>query len=53
MAEIPTTPIYFAIRTPDDTTALIDIYLGVSGILAPLLAAVFGGWLVGHGYRRC
>ena len=45
-------PIYFAIKPPDNTAAVTDAFLGVSGILAPLLAAVFGGWIVGHEFRQ-
>lgn len=52
VASLVIAPIYFAITTPDETTALTDAYLDVSGILAPLLAAVFGGWIVGHEYRQ-
>ena len=45
-------PIYFAIKPPNDAAAVTDAFLGVSGILAPLLAAVFGGWIVGHEFRQ-
>jgi ABC-type transport system involved in multi-copper enzyme maturation permease subunit len=52
IASLLIAPIYFAIKSPDDTTGLMDAYIGVSGILTPLLATVFGGWMIGHEYRQ-
>lgn len=45
-------PIYFAIREPAETAAVVDTFVGVFGVLAPLLGAVFGGWIVGHEFRQ-
>jgi len=45
-------PIYLAIKHPTDTATFADAYLGVAGIMAPLLGAVFGGWLIGHEFRQ-
>lgn len=45
-------PIYFAIKNPARTTVFTDAYLGVAGIMTPLLGAVFGGWMIGHEFRQ-
>ncbi len=45
-------PIYFAIRNPADTAGFTDAYVGVAGIMTPLLGAVFGGWIIGHEFRQ-
>ncbi|MEL6893492.1 MAG: ABC transporter permease subunit [Actinomycetota bacterium] len=45
-------PTYYAIRHPDDATDVVDTFVGVFGILAPLLGTVLGGWIVGHEFRQ-
>jgi ABC-2 type transport system permease protein len=45
-------PIYLAIKNPADTTVFTGAYLGVAGVVTPLLGAVFGGWLIGHEFRQ-
>jgi ABC-2 type transport system permease protein len=45
-------PIYFAFKRPTDAAPVIEAYLGVAGIMAPLLGAVMGGWIFGHEFRQ-
>ena len=45
-------PVYYAIRNPADVSDLTATFTGVFQIVAALLAAVFGGWLVGHEFRQ-
>ncbi|MGH1505886.1 MAG: ABC transporter permease subunit [Acidimicrobiales bacterium] len=51
-ASLCVAPAYFAIKNPADTADFTDAYLGVAGIMAPLLGAVFGGWMIGHEFRQ-
>lgn len=52
VASLTVAPIYFAIKPPADTADLTDAYLGAAGAIAPLLGAVFGGWIFGHEFRQ-
>jgi ABC-type transport system involved in multi-copper enzyme maturation permease subunit len=52
VASLSVAPIYFVFKKPSDTAAVIEAYLGVAGIMAPLLGAVFGGWVMGHEFRQ-
>jgi len=45
-------PIYYAIKNPTDATAVIETFVGVFGVMTPLLGAVLGGWVVGHEFRQ-
>jgi len=45
-------PIYYGIRNPDDSAAVIETFVGVFGVMAQLLGVVFGGWIVGHEFRQ-
>lgn len=51
-ASLAIAPVYYAIRNPSDVTDLTATFVGVFSVVAPLLAAVFGGWLVGHEFRQ-
>ena len=51
-AALSVAPIYYAIKNPDNATDVIDTLVGVFGVVPPLLAAVFGGWIVGHEFRQ-
>lgn len=51
-AALAVAPIYYAFKNPAEASALIDTFVGVFGVLTPLLAAVFGGWIVGHEFRQ-
>lgn len=52
VASLVVGPIYFSIKEPDDATAVIDTLTGVFSVMAPLLGAVFGSWIVGHEFRQ-
>lgn len=45
-------PVYYALREPAESAAVIETFGGVFSAMAPLLAAVFGGWMVGHEFRQ-
>lgn len=45
-------PIYYAIKEPAETGAVVETLVDIFGIMAPLLGAVFGGWVVGHEFRQ-
>ncbi|MFK7916897.1 MAG: ABC transporter permease subunit [Ilumatobacter sp.] len=45
-------PVYYAIRNPVDVTAVTEILTNLITALGALLAAVFGGWVVGHEFRQ-
>lgn len=45
-------PIYYAIKEPAETGAVVETLVGIFGVFAPLLGAVFGGWVVGHEFRQ-
>ncbi len=45
-------PIYFVFRNPADPQQLLEPLTGVFLIMAPLLGAVFGGWICGHEFRQ-
>ena len=51
-ASLIVAPIYYAIKNPADDTAVIETFVGVFGVIPPLLGAVFGGWIVGHEFRQ-
>lgn len=52
MASLSVAPIYYAIKNPADITDVTGTYVGIFTIVAGLLAAVFGGWVVGHEFRQ-
>lgn len=52
VAALAVAPIYYSFRNPADANALIDTFVGVFGVMTPLLGAVFGGWIVGHEFRQ-
>lgn len=52
VASLAVAPIYYAIKQPTDPNAVIDTFLGVFGVMTPLLGAVLGGWIVGHEFRQ-
>lgn len=52
IAALGISPIYYAIKEPDDPMALIETSGGVFGIMTPFLGAVFGGWILGHEFRQ-
>jgi len=52
VASLCVAPVYLAIKNPADTEVFTGAYLGVAGIMGPLLGAVFGGWLMGHEFRQ-
>ncbi|MFT6293258.1 MAG: ABC-type transport system involved in multi-copper enzyme maturation permease subunit [Ilumatobacter sp.] len=52
MASLSVAPIYYAIKNPSDVTDITGTYVGIFTIVAGLLAAVFGGWVVGHEFRQ-
>ena len=45
-------PIYYAIKNPADSNAVIETFVGVFGVVTSLLAVIFGGWIVGHEFRQ-
>lgn len=45
-------PIYYAIRTPEDSQAVIDTFTLVFSAMTPLLGTILGGWIVGHEFRQ-
>lgn len=51
-ASLVIAPIYYAIKNPADISDLTATFTGIFQIVAALLAAVFGGWLVGHEFRQ-
>ncbi|MFK8024079.1 MAG: ABC transporter permease [Ilumatobacter sp.] len=51
-ASLVIAPIYYAIKEPTAVAAVIDTYVGVFGVVAPLLGTVLGGWIVGHEFRQ-
>lgn len=52
VASLVVGPIYFAFNKPSDATVVIDTFVGVFNVVAPLLGAVFGSWIVGHEFRQ-
>ncbi|MGH1488009.1 MAG: ABC transporter permease [Acidimicrobiales bacterium] len=45
-------PIYYAIKNPENSQAVIETFGGVFGAVTPLIGTIFGGWLVGHEFRQ-
>lgn len=45
-------PIYYAIKTPDDSQAVLETFGGVFAAVTPLIGTIFGGWVVGHEFRQ-
>jgi ABC-type transport system involved in multi-copper enzyme maturation permease subunit len=51
-ASLVVAPIYYAIRPPADGTDVVAAVTAVVSVMAPLLGAVFGGWVIGHEFRQ-
>lgn len=45
-------PIYYSFKEPGDPDDVINALVDVFGVMAPLLATVMGGWVVGHEFRQ-
>ena len=52
IASLVVGPIYFAFKAPTDPASVVDTLVGVFSVMAPLLGAVFGSWVVGHEFRQ-
>ncbi len=51
-AALVVAPIYYAIKNPADVADITMTFSAVFSVVSALLAAVFGGWLVGHEFRQ-
>lgn len=52
LAGVLATPAVLLFYTPSDTSVYADGFTQVFSLLGPLVAAVFGGWLLGTEYRQ-